>query len=91
MKLDVQPCPLCGAETEAEVDGDVSYYECQNDDCETAGFSWGYERLEERTRIEGACALGVPESLRRAASRPAERELSKSSPVSLGMPTLRRS
>lgn len=86
---DALPCanPDCDNEyVEPEADGDVTYHEC-----EVCGYAWGYERLQERTRIEGACALGVPESLRRAASAPSEQHLSKSSTVSLGMPTLRRS
>jgi hypothetical protein len=85
---DERPCanPECDNEAvEPEADGDVRYWECLE-----CGYAWGYERLEERTRIEGACSLGISENVRRAASAPAEGYLSKPATVSLGMPTLRK-
>ena len=87
--IDAEPCanPDCDNEfVEPESDGDVSYLEC-----EVCGYAWGYRRLEERTRIDGSCSLGVPESVRRAASAPAEQELRRGAPVSLGMPSFRKS
>lgn len=82
------PCanPDCDEEAvEPETDGDVRYWECGE-----CGYAWGYERLSEATKIEGTCALGVPESLRKAASAPAEGALRKSGVVDLGMTIGRR-
>lgn len=69
-------CPNCRSEydietlVEPEVDGDHRYWEC-----EECGYAWGYERIEEGVRIEGNCSIGVPESVRKAASAPMEAAL----------------
>lgn len=66
------PCadPECLTDTgdrnlaEPEQDGDHTYYACT-----ACGYSFGYQRLETvAVNAEGACAVGVPEPLRRAAS-----------------------
>jgi hypothetical protein len=65
----VRPCanPECdNLEVDVEQDGDHLYFECE--DC---GFAFGWTRISEN-RIEGNCAVGVPERVRRAASLPAE-------------------
>lgn len=59
-----QPCPLCGTLTEPELDGDLLYYECENDDC--VGYAWGYTRLDVE---DDDCAIGVPLAVRQQASR----------------------
>ena len=71
-----RPCPICGEMTEPELDGDHRYYECESDDCEGGGYTWGYERISEGVRIDGSCQLGIPESIRREASSPMEKAIS---------------
>lgn len=68
IQADERPCPVCGVPAEPDCDGDHSYYECENDDCDAPGYTWGYQRSDESTRIAGSCQLGVPESIRRSAS-----------------------
>jgi hypothetical protein len=83
-----RPCanPDCDEEqVEPETDGDVRFWEC-----ESCGYAWGYERLSEATKIEGSCSLGVPESVRRAASGPVEAQLRKPGVVDLGLTIGRR-
>lgn len=88
-QIATQECPLCGAETEPERDGDFHYFECQNEDCEVEAFTWGFIKVQG-PQIEGTCSLGVPEDVRRAASAPMENALNpKTATVSLGMPTFR--
>lgn len=97
VQADAKPCanPECptldpestvfNSLVEPEVDGDHRYYEC-----EECGYAFGYERVGEGIRVEGACAAGVPESVRRAASAPMEGALAdekKSQPVPV---TIRR-
>lgn len=95
LQADEKQCPLCQEWVEPEVDGDHRYYECQE-----CLYAWGYERVSEGTRVEGSCAIGVPEAVRKAASLPAEkaaaildreeRQNRPASPISLGMPTIGR-
>lgn len=88
-----RPCPVCGEPAEPEIDGDHRYWECANDDCEAPGYAFGYEKVEEGTRIEGNCSVGVPESVRRAASAPMEGAISaerQAQPVDLGLTIGRR-
>lgn len=68
-----QPCPLCGTLTEPELDGQHIYYECESDDCDTPGYTWGYMSIQAPDSED--CAIGVPRSVRAAASAPAERAL----------------
>lgn len=91
---DGKPCPMRPDEcdndqlVEPELDGDHRYWEC--DEC---GYSWGYERIEEGTRIEGNCSIGVPESVRRQASAPMEQAIAaerQAQPVDLGLTIGRR-
>lgn len=73
VEADERPCqnPDCDNEhVEPEVDGDHRYWECE--DC---GYAFGYERIDESTRIEGNCSIGVPEDVRRQASAPMEAAL----------------
>lgn len=82
-------CPVCRDEfdievlVEPEVDGEHRYWECE--DC---GYAWGYERIEQGVRIEGNCSVGVPESVRRAASAPMEKAMAQEAakqPVPIGL------
>lgn len=73
---------------EPEVDGDHKYKECP--DC---GYAWGYERVAEGVTIDGSCSIGVPESVRRAASAPMETAIAserRAQPVELGLTIGRR-
>ena len=86
MQADERPCPVCGAMTEPELDGDHRYYECEDDDCEAGGYTWGYERVAEGVRIDGSCQLGIPEGIRREASGPMEKAISADgAPVIAGL------
>lgn len=83
-----QPCPLCGTVTEPELDGQHIYYECQSDDCETVGYTWGYQMVQVPDAAND-CAIGVPESVRRAASAPVESVIAAEAarqpvPISIG-------
>ena len=73
-----KPCPVCGKLVEPEMDGDLRYYECLDDDCEAGGYLFGYERIQ--TDDSADCQIGVPESVRRAGPPP-----EKSSVVPLGL------
>ena len=80
-----KPCPICGVLAEPEVDGDLRWWECEDDDCESGGHQWGWERWLQPK--DDACSLGVPEDVRRAASRPMEAAQSQerqSQPIMLG-------
>jgi len=83
-------CPVCPEEfgnqslVEPEVDGQHRYWECQN-----CGYAWGYELISEGSELNGACSMGVPEAVRRAASFSPE-EKTATGPVLLGMPSFRR-
>lgn len=87
---ELRECPNCRSEydietmVEPEVDGDHRYWEC-----EECGFAFGYEKIEEGVRIEGNCSIGVPESVRRAASEPMLRAMNADGTVNLGLPALR--
>lgn len=96
MQLEEQgkPCPMypdvCDNDqlVDPELDGSHRYWEC-----EECGFAWGYELIEEGTRIEGNCSIGVPESVRKAASAPMEQAIAReasSQPVDLGLTIGRR-
>lgn len=65
------PCrdPECGGLAEVEIDGDHRYFECQE-----CGFAFGYERIGISVQADN-CAVGVPETLRRAASQGMERAI----------------
>ena len=75
-QTDEAPCPLCGCMTEPDIDGDHLFYECESDDCEVQGYAWGYVKVEEGTRIDGSCQVGVPEHVRRQASSGMEKAMS---------------
>lgn len=62
--------PECGATAEPEQDGEHRYYECP-----ACGFAFGYQRLRPQAvgvNPDGACAVGIPEDVRRRASQPFE-------------------
>lgn len=70
VQADARACanPECeNPMVEPDTDGEVSYFEC-----EMCGFAFGYQKLPGM-RIEGSCALGVPEQVRKAASAPYEK------------------
>jgi hypothetical protein len=71
-------CPLCGALTEPEMDGDVMYYECENDEC--VGYAWGYTRTDSP---DPDCAIGVPLAVRQQASQ-FDPPIERSTGVNLG-------
>lgn len=86
-----RPCfdPSCAAEGgvgEPEQDGDHRYFTCT-----LCGNDYGWERVETSVLVEapdGSCSVGVPESIRRAASGGMEKALAdqaKAGPVDLGM------
>ena len=77
-------CPVCGEVAEPEVDGDYRYWECENEECDTPGYTWGYEKVEDGVRIEGSCSLGIPEDVRRRASAPMEAAQRQSGPTFIG-------
>lgn len=93
-QIDGRECPICGEMAEPEIDGDHRYWECLSDECEAGpGYAWGYERVEEGTRVEGSCSIGVPESVRKAASAPMESVIARerqAQPVNLGLTIGRR-
>lgn len=74
-------CPLCGVLAEPEVDAELRYWVCENEDCEVPLYEWGYEKIEEGVRVEGNCSVGIPESVRRASSAPMEKALLDQKPV----------
>jgi hypothetical protein len=53
-------CAEAGGMAEPESDGELRYYACT-----TCGYEFGYEMARQD---EGACSLGIPEEVRRAAS-----------------------
>ena len=53
-------CPSCHSRVEPEQDGDVVFFPC------SCGYHFGYTVI----RSEPACQLGIPETIRRAASVP---------------------
>jgi rubredoxin len=56
------PChdPECGGTAEPESDGELRYHACT-----TCGYEFNYEQASQDA---GACQIGVPEDVRRAAS-----------------------
>lgn len=74
----VQPCPLCGTETEPELDGDHMYYECESEHC--CGYAWGYVRTDAP---DPDCAIGVPLAVRQQAPQ-FDPPVEKSTGVNLG-------
>lgn len=74
-----RPCfdPECVGIAEPEIDGEHRYFECQE-----CGSTFGYERMDIQAR-DDACAIGVPESLRRAMSAPMERAMAATAPVKI--------
>lgn len=64
-------CAEAGGMADPESDGELRYYACTS-----CGFEFGYELAAQDA---GACQLGVPEEIRRAASISPEPE-----PVFLG-------
>jgi hypothetical protein len=53
-------CAEAGGVAEPESDGELRYYACT-----TCGYEGGYEQVRQDA---GACSLGIPEEVRRAAS-----------------------
>jgi len=53
----------CVGTAEVEVDGDHQYHVCG-----LCGFEFNHKRVDPNKRAEDACAIGVSEPLRRAAS-----------------------
>jgi len=83
IKADSVPCtdPQCGGRAEPEQDGDHAYFEC-----EECGYAFGFTRLETvAVNRDGACAVGVPEDVRRAASQPMTNALAASGPPLLSI------
>lgn len=81
LKADTVPCndPGCRGRAEPEQDGDHTYFECLE-----CGYAFGFTRLETvAVQRDGACAVGVPEDIRRAASLPMTNALAASQPLPL--------
>lgn len=73
--------PECSGRAEPEQDGDHTYFEC-----EECGYAFGFTRLETvAVQPDGACSVGVPEDLRRAASQPMTKALRASGPPLLSI------
>ena len=75
------PCtdPACGGRAEPETDGDHTYFECP-----ACGYTFGFTRTGNvLANPADACAVGIPEDLRRAASRPMTDALRASTPLPL--------
>ncbi len=71
--------PACNGRAEPEQDGDHTYFECPE-----CGYAFGFTRLSTvAVQQDGACAVGVPEDLRRAASQPMTNALAASQPLPL--------
>jgi hypothetical protein len=72
------PCadPGCRGRAEPEQDGDHTYLEC-----ETCGYAFGFARVETvAVNPDGACSVGIPEDVRRAASQPMTNALAATQP-----------
>lgn len=83
ISADSRPCadPRCNGRAEPEQDGDHTYLEC-----ETCGYCFGFERAETvAVNSEGTCSVGIPEDVRRAASRPMTNALAASQPPLLSI------
>jgi len=63
---------------EPEQDGEHCYYSCP-----TCGYLFGFStaRLSLTAQNDGACAVGVPEDVRRAASAPMRNVLAAQGPL----------
>ncbi len=70
--------PECSGRAEPEQDGDHGYFECV-----TCGYAFGFTRMSPALQSAGACAVGVPEDVRRAASQPMTNAVAKSQPLPL--------
>jgi len=72
-----QPCgdPECSGVAEPEQDGDCAYWACPE-----CGYEFGYQLLGTGSKEDGSCQIGVPESIRRAASAPAQRAFDEQTP-----------
>lgn len=64
---------------EPEHDGDHRYY-C----CTTCGFTFGFSRIPAEAQNDGACAVGIPEDIRRAASAATEQALNATPLLQIG-------
>lgn len=81
IKADSTPCadPGCRGRAEPEQGGDYTFFEC-----ETCGYAFGFTRTGNAlANSNGACAVGVPEDIRRAASQPMTNALAASQPLPL--------
>lgn len=72
--------PQCSGRAEPEQDGDHTYFECE--DC---GYAFGFTRLSVSVQPAGACSVGIPEDVRRAASQPMTNALAASGPPLLSI------
>lgn len=65
--------PECGGLAEPEQDGEHRYLECT-----CCGYAFGWERVETvAVNPEGGCSVGIPETIRRAASTAMENALAR--------------
>lgn len=77
------PCadPQCNGRAEPEQDGDHTYMECAE-----CGYAFGFTRVETvAVNPDGGCSVGVPEDVRRAASRPMTNALAATEPPLLSI------
>lgn len=59
---------------EPEQDGDHKFLVCS-----TCGYHFGYRRITSEVQSTSSCVVGIPETLRRVVSAPAEQALTHSS------------
>lgn len=64
--------PECGQVAEPEQDGDLHYWACTG-----CGYTFGFIQITQpfHADSDGTCSVGVPETIRRAASAPMHRAL----------------
>lgn len=71
--------PECSGRAEPEQDGDYTYHECLE-----CGYAFGFQRIETLVANPADhCSVGIPEDVRRAASRPMTKALTASQPLPL--------
>lgn len=83
ISADSVPCsdPGCSGRAEPEQDGDHTYFECVK-----CGYCFAFQRLDTiAVNPDGACSVGIPEDVRRAASEPMTKALAASQPPLLSI------
>ncbi len=73
--------PGCAGIAELDTDGEIGFYDCQ-----ICGYTFGWHITRERIipKSDGACAVGITEAVRRAASAPASTHLGTTPLLQIG-------